>query len=122
VDQAWAGTPGGLYLHDTGANVTLEHCTPDWDGDANCTLPSWQQFYKPLPGGGAAVLVINHGGQPLRGFAVEFAAVPGLACAGECAFEVADVWEQAQAGTHKHSYAVAALASHATVFVTLAPA
>jgi alpha-galactosidase len=114
VDQAWAGSHGGVFAA-AAVNVTLQHCTPEWDGDQNCTLPVSQSWFKPLTGGGAAVFVANHGPNPLP-VVITFAAVPGLGCS-TC--DVYDVWGQASIGSHAGSYSVPALASHDSVFVVL---
>lgn len=94
VNQAWEGSApggglGGLLTQSTDT-VVLQHCAWIWAGDPNCTLPVEQQLYKPLPGGGAAVLVMNHG-QGVRNTLVNLTAIPGLACApGPCS--VRDIW------------------------------
>jgi hypothetical protein len=41
------------------------------------TVPEWQAWYKPLPGGGAAIIVVNHGNATIN-VTVDFADVPGL--------------------------------------------
>jgi len=120
VSQSWAGSPGGLFASSS-ATVTLEHCTPDWDGDKNCTVPEWQAFAKPLGGGSVAVMFLNHGPRALPA-SFAFSSVPGLtACSTSCS--VFDLWQQQGLGSFSGSYTVPALASHDAVFVRLsAPA
>lgn len=123
VDQAWAGSPGGVFASDSSQNVTLPHCTPNWDGDQNCTVPGYQAWYKPLPGGAAAVFVANHAPAANPSITVDFAAIPGLPCsASGCRYNVTDVWAQAPLGVVNGSYAVPSLASHDSLFLTLHPA
>lgn len=114
MNQAWAGSPGGVYAAAQ-ATVTLLHCTPDWDGDKNCSLPLWQAYAKPLPDGAVAVLVVNHGAAAAPAL-ISFAAVPGLACT-DCT--VTDVWQQQALGSFSQNFSVPALASHDSLFVVL---
>ena len=116
VNQAWAGAAGGQLLADFSANVTLQHCTPTWAGDEPCTLPRTQVWWKPLPGGAAALFLANHDDAAPHDVRVDFAAVPALPCAPTCA--VFDVWAQAEAGVHSGAYA-AALPPHDSAFVVL---
>ena len=109
VNQAWAGSIGGL-VHESADSVTLQHCVWIWAGDRNCTLPAEQQMYKPLPGGAAAVLVMNHG-EGARSTQVNLTAVPGLACApGPC--RVRDIWLGQDLAPATGAVPVSALPSH----------
>lgn len=115
IDQAWGGYPGGV-LAESAENVTLQHCDWPWAGDQNFSMPVTQTWWKPLPGGQAAVLVINHGNVPLDAN-VSLAAIPGLACAASpagCA--VKDVWT-GQTSTYSGTVPIAALPSHDTAFL-----
>lgn len=101
-------------------SVELEHCTPDWAGDHNCTLPSWQAWYKPLSSdtdgdgsGGAAVIVINHGASAAD-ISLDLTSVPGISCTS-C--HVFDVWKQAEDGMK--SKLEATLESHDSLFITI---
>ena len=120
VNQAWAGVPGGIYSLSL-SNVTLQHCSPDWDGDRNCTLPVWQAYYKPLEGGAAAVLFANHGDAAVAANVV-FKDVPGLACGSDAtSCLVTDVWQQTLLGSFATNYSVPALTSHDSLFLVLRP-
>lgn len=122
VNQRWAGLPGGQLAQRSADNVTLEHCSPEWAGDKNCSVPATQGWYKPLPGGAVALLLVNNdpAASP-RTVRADFARVPGLACAPTCA--VFDVWAQAPAAAPANGFFEAALASHDSAFVVLsAPA
>lgn len=107
-------------------SVELEHCTPDWDGDRNCTLPSWQAWYKPLTvnssdtvgdgsgeAGATAVIIINHAASAVD-ISIELASVPGISCTS-C--QVFDVWKQAGGGMKR--LLEATLESHDSMFVTI---
>ena len=118
VDQAWDDARGaGGVLFESATNVTLPFCS--WGDSESCTLPAQQQFYKPLPGGGAAVIVLNHANTTLVGARVEFAAVPLLACAAAPSCAVRDITARADAGTFVGAYPVPDLAPHASAFVRL---
>lgn len=68
-------------------------------------------MYKPLPGGAAAVLVMNHGFSTIAATSVNLSAVPGLACApGPCAAR--DLWLHADIGSFTGAIPVSGLASH----------
>lgn len=102
-------------------SVELEHCTPDWAGDKNCTLPSWQAWYKPLSngidgdssGGAAAVIIINHGASAEH-ISLDLTSVPGISCAS-C--HVFDVWKQVEDGMK--SKLETTLESHDSLFITI---
>jgi hypothetical protein len=82
-----------------------------WAGDCNCTLPVEQQIYKPLPGGRAAVLIMNHSAVPLQSVGVNLALIPGLTCVpGSCA--VRDVWAHASRASATGTLPVPELLSH----------
>jgi hypothetical protein len=117
INQAWAGDMGGLVF-ESAATVVLRHCAWIWAGDPNCTLPVEQQIYKPLPGGAAAVLVMNHGDGTLASNGVKLASVPGLACSpGPC--RVRDVNAHADLGPASGTLAVPPLDSHDVFYVVL---
>jgi Alpha galactosidase C-terminal beta sandwich domain len=118
VNQAWAGHPGD-QLEAAADKVVLLHCVPIWAGDANCSLPEWQSFAKPLAGGAAAVVVANHGFGVVS-TQINLTSVPGLACAqggGSCA--VRDVHAHKDLGAFSGVVPVAGLASHDSVFFVI---
>ena len=117
INQAWAGDMGGLVF-ESAATVVLQHCAWIWAGDPNCTLPVEQQIYKPLPGGAAAVLVMNHGESTLASNGVKLASVPGLACSpGPC--RVRDVNAHADLSPATGTLVVPPLDSHDVFYVVL---
>ena len=125
VDQAWAGAPGGQLLQSA-ETVMLQHCTPGWAGDKNCTVPASQSWYKPLPGGAVALFITNNGVAAPADVSVPLSALPAgalpcaaAAAAGAC--PVYDVWRQAQSAPVTGSFDVAALAPHDSAFVVLGP-
>lgn len=75
VNQAWAGYPGHTFpLHSSTDTVTLED---PYDGAPLDTVPSQQAWYKPLPDGGAAIFVVNHG-TASAAVTIDFNDVPSL--------------------------------------------
>ena len=81
---------------------------------------------KPLPGGGAAVLVLNHDAEATAPpMSVDLTVVPGLACgrlADEAPCTVRDVWAHASRGTAAGGLLpVPALAPHDSTFLVLMP-
>ena len=121
VNAAWAGSAGG-QLAQSSETIVLQHCTPGWAGDKNCTVPITQSWYKPLPGGAVAVLVANNALEGNASVSVSFSSLPAgaLACA-QSACDVFNVLEQASAGTATGSFDVAALMPHDCAFVILSP-
>ena len=72
VNQAWADHPGTTFDLGHGTEpVTLE------GKEGTTTVPTLQAWYKPLPGGGAAIFVANHGSSPAA-VHIDFDRVPGL--------------------------------------------
>jgi hypothetical protein len=120
VNQQWAGAPGGqLALAQSAGNVTLQHCTPGWAGDKNCTVPLTQGWWKPLPGGAVAVLYLNNDPQAALPVTVDLAALGAavaLPCAPTCG--VFDVAGQAERGQQSGSYEVT-LQPHESLFHVL---
>jgi alpha-galactosidase len=121
VNAAWAGAPGTRVA---GAPAAITWAPCGWSD--LCSAPAWEVWYKPLPGGGGAVLVLNHNASSTAPVpvAVTFADLPGLACGrtvtGACA--VRDVWHHADLGDFTATY-TADVAAHDSVFLVLgAPA
>ena len=40
----------GMYEFDKGGSVTLKNCGGNYEKLHNLTTPTWQAWYKPLPG------------------------------------------------------------------------
>ena len=115
VNAAWAGSAGDLILTST-SNVTFPHCGTA-PGVSPCSVAAWQVWSKPLPNGGAALLILNHD-DTVSSVSVPLASVPGLACAASsCA--VRDVYAHADAGSATGAFTAAAVPAHDSVFVKL---
>jgi len=89
VNQAWAGSPGTVFKTG-GQTIVLgpsrgfrEQWGPagEWRGTEQhvyqVSVPTWQAWYKPLPDGGAAIFVANHGNVTAN-ITIDFIDVPGL--------------------------------------------
>lgn len=116
INQAWGGAPGGV-LTASNATTTLPHCDWAWAGDRSCALPTTQQWWKPLPHGSAAVLVMNNGDVPLD-TSVDLTTIPGLACVrtpAGCA--VKDVWAGSSQTYTTGVVPLPALPSHDSAFL-----
>ncbi len=118
VNRAWAGG-SGTRLAAANTTVSFPFCGSQYPG--GCTVPRWEVWAKPLPGGAAAVLILNHDNAgEAAAVAVPLAAVPGLVCGaagGPCA--VRDVWAHADNGTATGELQ-ALVPAHDSVFLTLA--
>ena len=118
VNQAYAGGSGTL-LAQANANITFPFCGSQYS--SGCSVAAWQVFSKPLPSGGAAVLVLNHAAGPLGAMELPLAGIPGLA-PGASGASVRDVWARADlppaTGGQLH---VPAIDSHDSAFFRLAP-
>ena len=117
ISEAWAGGAGTLIAR-AATNVTWAPCGQQI---ASCGAGEWEVWSKPLPGGGAAVLALNHrGAGATADVSLPLAAVPGLACASAC--RVRDVWARSDNGTTAGGvWQVSGIPSHDSVFVTLMP-
>ncbi len=116
VNAAWAGSAGALLLEDS-ARVTWQHCGTA-PGISPCSAAAWQVWSKPLPGGGAALLILNHRDAGAASVSVPLASIPGLACASSsCA--VRDVYAHADSGSATGAFTAPAVPPHDSVFVIL---
>ena len=119
VNAAYAGSSGTRVLASAEA-VTWPYCGEQFkDG---CSAPAWEVYAKPLPGGAAAVLVLNHAaGGAAANVTVPLAAVPGLAPCGAGGCRARDVYAHADAGSVTGSLAVLNLPAHDSYCVVLRP-
>lgn len=117
VNRAWAGSAGVRVAAAT-TTVAFPSCGSQYK--SGCSIEAWEVFAKPLPGGGAALLLLNHNdaGAPPLPLSIDLAAVAGLRCAGGCA--VRDVWAHAALAPVTDSFA-ASVKGHDSVFVVLTP-
>jgi len=126
VNQAWAGHPGTVFQqsdHSIALRATCEYNTTcDNHGKGatpRVTVPSWQAWYKPLPGHGAAIFVANHDTSPAS-VMIDFADVPGLSSA--TSYKITDVWKQEPLAGEHSRFSEAALAPRDSTFITVVPA
>ena len=77
VNQAWAGSQGTIFA--SAPDSVVLHAQRS--GEAPTRIPTWQAWYKPLPHGGAAVFVANHGNSPEK-ITIQFADVPSYSAFG----------------------------------------
>ena len=117
VNQAWAGA-SGTRIALSNATVRFPYCGSLYP---TCAAPAWEVWSKPLPGGGAALLVLNHAAAAPVDVTVDLASVPRLACGVSGACRVRDVWAHADAGAATGTFVAKAVGSHDSVFVTLMP-
>ncbi len=119
VNQKWAGSPG-QRIKIAQTNITYDFCGSQYQ---TCHLPSWEVYSKPLVGGGAAILILNHDGTGTAiNVTVDLNTVPGLNCGSQttspCA--VRDLWAHAAAGTAQGGQFIATgVPAHDSIFVTL---
>lgn len=97
VNQEWSGEAGGQVIGDTNpVKVTLQHCTPGWAQDLNCSVPITQAWYKPLPTQAFALFLVNNHPTQNNTASVHLSNLPGVECGlpslPPCA--VYDIWQQ----------------------------
>jgi len=114
VNQAWAGHSGSPFKQSE-ITVELEGMSSFvngvWTKHDKGSIPSWQFFYKPVPGGGVAVFLVNHDAHT-QDLTFQFEDVPGLSCT-TCA--VRRLYEHKDLGTFDVHY-TESVASHDSRF------
>ena len=115
VSRAWAGSAGGRVAASA-TNVSWPFCGSQHA--QGCEVEDWEIFAKPLPGGGAALLLLNHL-LTAQHLTLDLSSVAGLGCSGGCA--VRDVWAHAALPSVTSAFA-ADVVGHDSVFVVLSPA
>lgn len=118
INQAWAGHSGSPFKQaaHTIALPGLSNVDGTWLWES-ASVPSWQYFYKPLGGGRAAVLMINHDAKAQE-LTLDPHDIPGLVCSGVCT--VRDVWAHQDLPAIQGTLA-RSIASHDSAFLVLAP-
>jgi alpha-galactosidase len=87
----------------------------------NCTYASQMYWYKPLPGGDVAVLLMNNADTPAL-LTLEWDAVPGLLPPQGSLVRVRDIWNHASLGTFEGAYVPdAPTPSRDSIFLRLTP-
>ena len=66
-----------LYIFELHSSTESRRLSTGAGKEGATTVPQQQAWYKPLPGGGAAIFVANHGNAPAD-VNIDFAKVPGL--------------------------------------------
>jgi len=113
VNQAWAGHSGSPFLQSEKKvrGFQANHIMLEKMVRYEVDLPSWQFFYKPVPGG-VAVFLVNHDEMP-QDLTFNFKDVPGLpckSCAVRCLYEHKDL------GTFQASFTEKGVVSHDSRF------
>ena len=94
---------------------------PQYKG--GCSAPAWEAYSKPLGGGSAALVILNHAsGGAAANVTVALSALPGLDCGPGARCKVRDVYAHADAGFAAGAFSVADLPAHDSAFVVLSPA
>lgn len=108
INQLWAGEAGNVFS-ESNETVDLARWTRG--------VPSWQFFSKAQGRGRVAVLLVNHANTSQE-LALDFGAVPGLACGGSgtATCSVRDVWGQKELGSFEAEYK-SQVASHGSAFL-----
>eukprot|EP01116_Phalansterium_solitarium_P025514 TRINITY_DN97_c0_g1_i1.p1 TRINITY_DN97_c0_g1~~TRINITY_DN97_c0_g1_i1.p1 ORF type:complete len:472 (-),score=162.89 TRINITY_DN97_c0_g1_i1:242-1501(-) len=115
VNQAWAGESGNVFAQSkTKTHIWSRSTEIGW-----VTVPSWQQWYKPINSTAIAVLVMNHA-DSANAITVDFSAIPGLA--SSASYKVRDIWAHQDLGTFSTSWTTPQLPSHDSSFLIVAPA
>lgn len=110
VNQLYAGFSGSLLL-ESNSTATIAPC--GWA--LTCEFASWSIWYKPLPGGAVALLLINNAASP-QALSVQWEDVPGLSAGGN--YTVRDINAHADLGYFPKGFITPApLASHDNAFI-----
>lgn len=124
MNRAWAGHAGYL-LSSSPTNVSFPFCGSQYP--QGCSVAELQVITKPLPGGGAAILVLNHGDGPTGVVTVDLTVIQQQQGTLPCAVsaqgcKVRDVWAHADAGVVVGGQLkVSSVLSHDSAFLVLSP-
>lgn len=119
VNQEYAGMSGTRFFES--ADVTaFSPC--GWGPEfKNCTFASQMYWYKALPGGDTAVLLMNNADTPAL-LTLEWDMVPGLLTPQGTAVRVRDIWNHVNLGVIEGAYVPASpTLSHDSIFLRLTP-
>lgn len=118
VNQAWAGHSGSPFKEAEELVELRKYQVDDYGTVTNFTMivPAWQYWYKPLPNGEVAVLLMNHDNVQ-RNLTLTFAEVPRISCQ-RC--QLRDVWRRADLG-HFKTAAIVGVHPHDSAFLILKP-
>lgn len=119
VNQEYAGMSGTRFFQS--ADVTkFSPC--GWGPEfKNCTYASQMYWYKALPNGDIAVLLMNNADTPAL-LTLEWNTVPGLLTPQGSLVRVRDIWNHANLGVIEGAFVPdAATASRDSIFLRLTP-
>ena len=119
VNQEYAGMSGTRFYES--ADVTaFSPC--GWGPEfRNCTYASQMYWYKALPGGDVAVLLMNNAEAPAL-LTLEWDAVPGLLSPQGSLVRVRDIWNRINLGVVEGAFVpTAPTAPHDSIFLRLTP-
>jgi len=124
VSQSYAGFSGGPFKSSS-TMVTLDsvnHAAVQKGMTESeralvgpTDAPSFQYFYKPMPGGKTAVLLMNHGDTAVD-LTLDFSDIPGVKCS-TC--HVRDIWNRKDLGSMQGSFVAKSVGSHDCAFVII---
>ena len=117
INQEYAGHSGTLFS----ASPDVTFMSPCGWWLPNCTYPSVMHWYKPLPNGDTAVLLMNNGDTD-EVLTLEFETVPGLLSPQGTTVAIRDVWSRKDLGVFAGAYVpTAPTASRDSIFLRLTP-
>ena len=119
VNQEYAGFSGSRF-YESAEVTSFSPC--GWGAEfRNCTYASQQYWYKPLPGGDVAVLLMNNADTPAL-LSLEWELVPGLLPQQGSLVRVRDIWNLQSLGVVEGAFVPAApTASRDSIFLRLTP-
>jgi len=119
VNQGYAGMSGTRFWESADA-TRFSPC--GWGPEfRNCSYASQMYWYKALPGGDVAVLLMNNADAPAL-LSLEWDAVPGLLPQQGSLVRVRDIWNRANLGVVEGAFIPAApTASRDSIFLRLTP-
>jgi hypothetical protein len=110
VNQEYAGFSGTIFYSST-EQTQFAPC--GW-WLANCSFPSVQYLYKPLPAGDTAVLLINSGDSTVN-LTLNFTSVPGLSAT--TTYSLRDITNQVNLGSFSNTFTANTVGSRDSVFL-----
>lgn len=119
VNQEYAGASGTRFYE----SVDVTHFSPcGWGPEfKNCSYATIMFWYKPLPGGDTAVLLMNNGNTPAL-LNLEWDLVPGLLPPQGSLVRVRDIWNHVNLGVVEGAFMPdAPTMPHDSIFLRLTP-
>lgn len=117
INQEYAGFSGSRFFE----SPDLTFFSPCGWWLPNCTYPSVMHWWKPLPNGDTAVLLMNNGDTPAL-LTLEWDTVPGLLPPQGTSVGVRDVWNKVDLGVMAGAFVpTAPTPSRDSIFLRLTP-